>query len=58
MTMWSTEWMFLYVLAILVGNIAVIAYASHANRRSSERNGPDNSERPQDLSSESSRPTN
>ncbi len=34
MTMWSTEWMILYVLTILIGNLAVIAIASYANRRS------------------------
>ena len=38
MTMWSPEWMILYALTILIGNIAVIAYAGHANRRNSQRN--------------------
>ncbi len=52
MKMWSTEWMFLYALAILIGNIAVIAYASHVNRRSSERRKANSTENQQTISHE------
>ena len=41
MTMWSTEWMTLYVLTILFGNLVVIAIASYANRRSTRQNRAD-----------------
>ena len=58
MTMWSTEWMFLYVLAILIGNIAVIAYASHVNRRSNKGSQANSSDQQQELTSESSHRTN
>ena len=42
MTMWSSEWMILYALTILVGNIAVIAiaYDPPSNRRNAERAEP------------------
>ena len=58
MTMWSSEWMILYALTILIGNIAVIAFASHANRRRGERSQTNNSENQQELRTESSHPTN
>lgn len=52
MTMWSNEWMILYALTILVGNIAVIAIANHVNRRSSERRQSNNTEHQQAMSQE------
>lgn len=54
MQMWSTEWMFLYVLAILIGNIAVIAFASHVNRRKNQRSRVDSRDDHQELTTESS----
>ncbi len=44
MTMWSTEWMMLYVLTILFGNLAVIAIASYANQRSKRHSRVDKSD--------------
>ena len=38
MTMWSTDWMILYVLTIFFGNLLVIAIASYVNRRSNRQN--------------------
>lgn len=58
MEMWSTEWMVLYALAILVGNIAVIAFASHVNRRKNQRNRADNADDHQELTTESSHQAN
>lgn len=58
MEMWSTEWMFLYALAILVGNIVVIAFASHVNRRKYQGNRVDNPDDQQELTTESSHRTN
>ncbi|MDE2636891.1 MAG: hypothetical protein OXI30_11050 [Chloroflexota bacterium] len=52
MTMWSNEWMILYALTILIGNIAVIAIANHVNRRSSERRQANNTEQQQAISHE------
>lgn len=52
MTMWSSEWMVLYALAILIGNIAVILIAGHVNRRSSKRSQANNSENQQELTNE------
>lgn len=52
MTMWSSEWMILYALTILIGNIAVIAIANHVNRRSSERRQANNTEHQQAITQE------
>lgn len=52
MTMWSSEWMILYALTILIGNIAVIAFATHVNRRRSERRQANNTEHQQTISHE------
>ena len=54
MTMWSIEWMFLYALAILIGNIAVIAFASYVNRRNNHRNRAGNLDDHQELTTDSS----
>lgn len=58
MEMWSTEWMFLYALAILVGNIAVIAFASHVNRKNNQRDRADIPDDHQELTTESSHRAN
>ncbi|MCY3917513.1 MAG: hypothetical protein OXG49_16010 [Chloroflexi bacterium] len=58
MKMWSNEWMFLYALAIVIGNIAVIAYAGYANRRKNQRNRADNLEDQQELTTDSSHRAN
>ena len=58
MKMWSNEWMFLYALAIVIGNIAVIAYASYASRRKSRRNRVDSPGEHKELTTDSSQRAN
>lgn len=58
MTMWSNEWMILFALTILIGNIAVIAFASHANRGSVEQSKANNSENQQESTVQNSRRSN
>lgn len=33
MTMWSTEWMILYVIVLVIGYIAIFAFLDRHNRR-------------------------
>ena len=58
MTMWSTEWMILYALTILIGNIAVIAFASRANRRNKRRSQTEKSDHLREWAREPSQPAN
>lgn len=33
MTMWSTEWMIIYVVVLIIGYIAIFAFLDRHNRR-------------------------
>ena len=58
MTMWSTEWMVLYSLAIVIGNLAVIAIASRANRQNSRTGETENADQLQELNRDPSKNLN
>lgn len=58
MTMWSTEWMILYVVVLIVGYIAIFAFLERHNRRKKNGTQFDKPGHEQQIKSEANRPSN
>ncbi len=52
MTMWSTEWMILYVLVLVIGYIAIFAFLDRHNRQKKKSAEFDKSGQEQNIQSE------
>ena len=44
MSMWTTEWMIFYIVALLCANISVLAFLNFWNRRKKENQRAESSE--------------
>lgn len=58
MTMWSTEWMILYVVVLIIGYIAIFAFLHFHNRRKNKDTQADKSGGQPQVKSEVSRESN
>ncbi len=54
MTMWSAEWMIVYVIVLLIGNILILALTERFSRRGKTARTPE-SDRNQSLTTETRR---
>lgn len=54
MTMWSAEWMIVYVIVLLIGNILILAVTGRFSRRGEPAESSD-SDRSKDLTTQSRR---
>ena len=55
---WSTEWMILYVLVLIIGYIAIFAFLERHNRRKRKGAQFDERSHEQQIKSEANRTTN
>jgi len=56
--MWSTEWMILYIVVLIIGYIAIFAFLDRHNRRKKKGTQFDKSGHEQQIKTEANRTSN